>query len=167
MVMAAHCTGKSTVLLRLAKPSVTGLLWGNPPVTDQRWSLRKNTSNGESASLSWRHHHTGNNYLIPYDDVIKWKHFPRYWPFVRGIHRSPVNSPHKGKWHGALMFTLIWARINGWVNNFEAGDLRRNLAHYYVIVIFCWYHFNGLVQDWCISSSLAMEVLQSCTKPSI
>ena len=29
-------------------------------------------------------------------DVIKWKHFPRYWPFVRGIHRSPVNSPHKG-----------------------------------------------------------------------
>ena len=30
-----------------------------------------------------------------YDDAIKWKHFPRYWPFVRGIHRSPVNSPHK------------------------------------------------------------------------
>ena len=23
-----------------------------------------------------------------YGDVIKWKHFPRYWPFVRGIHRS-------------------------------------------------------------------------------
>ena len=31
-----------------------------------------------------------------HDDVIKWKHFPRYWPFVRGIHRWPVNSPHKG-----------------------------------------------------------------------
>ena len=30
-----------------------------------------------------------------HDDVIKWKHFPRYWPFVRGIHRSLVNSPHK------------------------------------------------------------------------
>ena len=29
------------------------------------------------------------------DDVIKWKHFPRYWPFVRGIDRSPVGSPHK------------------------------------------------------------------------
>ena len=38
-----------------------------------------------------------------HDDVIKWKHFPRYWPFVRGIHRSPVNSPHKGQWRGALM----------------------------------------------------------------
>ena len=32
------------------------------------------------------------------DDVIKWRHFLRYWPFVRGIHRSPVNSPHKGQW---------------------------------------------------------------------
>ena len=30
-----------------------------------------------------------------YNGVIKWKTNPRYWPFVRGIHRSPVNSPHK------------------------------------------------------------------------
>ena len=64
------------------------------------------------------------------DDVIKWKHFPRYWPFVRGIQRSPVNSPHKGQWQGALMFSLICARINDWVNNREAGDLRRRRAHY-------------------------------------
>ena len=68
-----------------------------------------------------------------HDDVIKWKHFPRYWPFVRGIHRSPVNSPHKGQWRGALMFTLICAGIIAWVNNREAGDLRRNRAHYDVI----------------------------------
>ena len=52
--------------------------------------------------------------------------FPRYWPFVRGIHRSPVNSPHKGQWRGALMFSLICALINGRVNNREAGDLRRH-----------------------------------------
>ena len=63
------------------------------------------------------------------------KHFPRYWPFVRGIHRSPVNSPHKGQWRGALMFSLISARINGWVNNGEAGDLRRHRAHYGIIVM--------------------------------
>ena len=37
-----------------------------------------------------------------YDDVIKWKLFPRYWPLVRGIHQSPVNSPHKVQWRGAL-----------------------------------------------------------------
>ena len=70
-----------------------------------------------------------------YDDVIKWKHFPRYWPFVRGIHRSPVNSSHKGQWRAALMFSLICAWINGWVNNNEAGDLRRHRAHYDVIVM--------------------------------
>ena len=61
-----------------------------------------------------------------HDDVIKWKHFPRYWLFVGGIHRWPVNSPHKGQWRGALMFSLICARIKDWVNNREAGDLRRH-----------------------------------------
>ena len=59
---------------------------------------------------------------------------------------SPVNSPNKGQWRGALMFSLICTRINGWVNNYEAGDLRRNRVHYDVIVmklmnihfIWCW-----------------------------
>ena len=69
-----------------------------------------------------------------HDDVIKWKHFSRYWAFVQGIHRSPVNSPHKGQWRGALMFSLICAWINSWVNNCEAGDLRRYRAHYDVTV---------------------------------
>ena len=39
---------------------------------------------------------------VDHDGVIDWKHFPRYWPFVRGIHRSLVNSPHKVQWRGAL-----------------------------------------------------------------
>ena len=63
-----------------------------------------------------------------------WRHqmetLPRYWPFVRGIHRSPVNSPHKGQWRGALMFSLICAWMDGWVNTREAGDWRRHRAHY-------------------------------------
>ena len=54
---------------------------------------------------------------ISHDDVIKWKHFPRDWPFVRGIHPSPMNSPHKGQWRGALIFSLICAWMNDWVNN--------------------------------------------------
>ena len=66
--------------------------------------------------------------IIGHDDVIKWKLFPRYWLFVLGIHRSPVNSPHKSQWRGALMFSLICVWINGWVNNREAGDLRRYRA---------------------------------------
>ena len=74
---------------------------------------------------------------IIHDDVIKWKHFSRCWPFVRGIHRSLANSPRKGQgqWRGALMFSLICTRINGWVNNREAGDLRRYRGHYDVIVM--------------------------------
>ena len=76
--------------------------------------------------------------LRPYhchDDVIKWKHFPRYWPYVQGIHLSPVNFLHKGQWREALMFSLICAWINGWVNNRGAGDLRRHRAYYDVIVM--------------------------------
>ena len=48
---------------------------------------------------------------------------------------SPVNSLYKGQWRGALMFSLICAWINGWVNNREAGDLRRNRAHCDVTVM--------------------------------
>ena len=73
--------------------------------------------------------------ITGHDDVFKLKHFPRYWPFVGGIHRSPVNSPHKGQWRGALMFSLTCVWINGWVNNGEAGDLRRRRGHYGVIVM--------------------------------
>ena len=65
-----------------------------------------------------------------HEDVIKCIHFPCYRPFVRGSHQSPVNSQHKGQWRGALMFSLICSWINAWVNNGEAGDLRRNRAHY-------------------------------------
>ena len=74
-------------------------------------------------------------HICVHDDVIKCKQFPCYWPFERGIHRSPVNSPHKGQWRGALMFSLIYARINSWVNNREAGDLRRRPTHCDVIVM--------------------------------
>ena len=70
-----------------------------------------------------------------HDDVIKWKHFPRYTPFVQGIHQSQVNSPHKGQWRGALKFSLICVWINGWVNNGEAGDLRRHRAPCDVILM--------------------------------
>ena len=73
-------------------------------------------------------------YLV-HDDVIKWKHFQRYWPFVWGIHRSPVNSPHKGQWRRALIFSLICVWINDWVNNGEAGDLRPYRAYYDVTVM--------------------------------
>ena len=65
------------------------------------------------------------------DDVIQWKHFPRYWPFVRGIRWIPHTKARDPE----LWFSLICAWINGWVNNSEAGDLRRHRAYYDVIVM--------------------------------
>ena len=70
--------------------------------------------------------------------------FPRYWPFARGIQRSPLNSPHKAQWCGALMFSVICAWINRWVNNRKAGDLRCHYAHYDVTVMFISIVFNNI-----------------------
>ena len=52
--------------------------------------------------LHWQYKQT----FFHQEDVIKWKDFPRYWSFVRGIHRSPMDSPHKDLWWGALIFYL-------------------------------------------------------------
>ena len=49
--------------------------------------------------------------------------------------RLYTSGHHKGQWRGAVMFSLICVWINGWVNNREAGDLRRYRAHYDVIVM--------------------------------
>ena len=107
-----------------------------------------------------------------HDDVMKWRHFPRNWPFVRGIHRSPVNSPHKGQWRGALVFSLICVWINGWVNNHEAGDLRHHRTHYVVVVmatsevvifLFRWINEHGIPRLWLCAwtSALAMVRLRT------
>ena len=82
------------------------------------------------------------------DDVIKWKHFPRYWLFVRGIHRWPVNSPHKGQWRGfdprlIKRFSKqsrhrwfetpsrpLWRYCNGWPGQDDVITWKRFLALY-------------------------------------
>ena len=74
-----------------------------------------------SMSFTWWHHQT--------------ETFSRYWPFVWGIPQSLANSPHKGQWCGALMFSLICTWTKAWVNSREANDLRRHRAHYDVIVM--------------------------------
>ena len=52
----------------------------------------------------WLYKHTRPSVYVflKHDDVIKWKHFPRYWTFVMGIHRSPVDSPYKRQWRGVF-----------------------------------------------------------------
>ena len=92
-----------------SEPRITGSLWGNPrgnpTVTGGFFSRRMMTSSNGKKN-------------------------PRDWPFVQGIPRSTVDSLHKGQWHGALMYSLICAWINSWVNNQDVGDLRRHGAHH-------------------------------------
>ena len=78
-----------------------------------------------------------------HDDVIKWKHFPRYWPFARGIHRSPVNSPHKGQWRGALMFSLICSALNKQLSKQSWGWWFEMLSRP------LWRHCNGILTRQC------------------
>ena len=77
-----------------------------------------------------------------HDDVIKWKHFPRYWPFVRGIHRSPVDSGHKDQWCGRLgVFYLCL--------NKRLSKQSRHRAYYEVIVMHMIYaHMVSLCFVW-------------------
>ena len=102
--------------------------------TLQRWTMNSSRP-GRFAKFSHFSIKSWYDTKIHHDDVIKWKPFPRYGPYVRGIHRSPVNSPHKVQWRGALMFPWSVPLIIDWVNSRKAGDLRHHLAYYDVIVM--------------------------------
>ena len=146
-----HCDGTDVIVAAIVMTSCidknTGILLVDAPTMDCKGSTINNVLCGYITQLPtviWYTHDLSrvlvahvcvNGLGRHHDDVIKWKHFPRNWPFVREIHRSPVNFPYKGQWRGALMFSLTYAWINDWVNNREAGDLRRQRGHYDVIVM--------------------------------
>ena len=131
---------------------------GNPPVTGGFPSQR--ASNMEP----WCFFNVSSNKLLNkhsyvcylrchHDDVIKWKHFPRSWPFVRGIHWWPVNSPHKGQWRWALMFSLICVlnkrlskQLWGWWFETPSCSLWRHCN-----VMFMWHHCD---MAWIIGINL-------------
>ena len=54
---------------------------------------------------------------------------------MQGIHLSPVDSPHKGQWCGAFVFSLICTLTNGWINNQDPGDLRLHHTYYDISVM--------------------------------
>ena len=98
------------------------------------------------------------------------RNVPRCWPFVWGIHRWPVNSPHKGQCRGALMLSLIGAWTNDWANNRFTGDLRRYRTHS------IWRNCNGWLKRQTkstnvnpinlITSMRASLLAQQCTMES-
>ena len=71
---------------------------------------------------------------LSHDEVFKWKYFPCYWPFVRGIHRSPVAVTRN---FGVFFYFYAWT--NGWANNRCGGDLRCHRARYDVTVMNSFY----------------------------
>ena len=65
---------------------------------------------------------------------------------------SHRDTPHKGQWRGALMFSLIYAWTNGWANNRYAGDLRGHHVHYDVTNTFPERESNHHLDQWWHSS---------------
>ena len=122
------------------KSSYLGLCDGNSPVTGEFPAQR--ASNAEKASIWWLHHGRQSWWRHQMETVSA------LLAICAGNSPVPVNSPHKGQWRGTLMFTLICARINGWVNNCEAGDLRRNRAHYDVIVMIMCKYYGIYLINW-------------------
>ena len=89
--------------------------------------------------------------------ISLWHHqletFPRYWPFVRAIHRSPMDSPHKGQWRGALVFFFICAWTNGWANNRDVETPWRSLWRHYNVEFhfrFSAWGVSGCQSPWII-----------------
>ena len=74
-----------------------------------------------NANHNWYH------FIALNDDVIKWKHFPRYWPLggeSTGQRLSPLT-----KASGAGLWCFLWSPPNGWGSNWNGGDLRRHRSH--------------------------------------
>ena len=109
----------------------------------------------QSNRLSWHRGLTWSN-LGPVSISPWWRHqmetFSALLALCAGIHRSPVNSPHKVQWCGALMSSLIFVWINGWVNNREADHLRRHRAHYDIMEMIIYFvmssHEVSRQRDW-------------------
>ena len=144
----------------------THLEWG---VEGRGMRALLQTLSGESLSYSLKHISTGDHSLH-----ISWRSTPllhlyflfSWWlhqmetcsvslafvrgihQWLRGIHRSLVNTPHADQWRLALMFSVICAWTNGWANNQNAGDLRRHCTHYDVTVMWCRIVIQWSGQPW-------------------
>ena len=111
------------MILKLSNPFLSVIVWAPYAKPTYYWTMLIHTDSSYCPSTghrAWRH---------------QMETFSALLGICAGIHRSPVNSPHKDQWRGALMFSLICVWINNWANNRKAGDLRRHRAYYDVIVM--------------------------------
>ena len=123
------------------------------------YSLKHISAGEHSLHISWRSTHRLHLYFL----FSWWRHqmetcsaslaFVRgIHRWLQGIHRSPLNSPHTDQWRVALTFSLICAWTNGWVNNQDAGDLRRHRVHYDVTAMWSWIVIQWSGQPWDLSA---------------
>ena len=101
-----YCDSRQLVDVLWRSPSIRPVTWSNSIVIDRH---------GAGRTYLWEQYH---------DDVIKWKHFPRSWPFVKGIHWSPVVPLTNDNRFGALIWSLLLDWTNRWINSRVTGDSR-------------------------------------------
>ena len=140
------------------KLRVIGLCEGNSPVTGELTSQKASKADFSDRLYSFQVYHDISShhgakcwkcfiqghpkYLLHKNGYVSWwRHQMETFSalLVLCAGNSPVTSPHKGQWRGALMFSLTCAWINDWVNNREAGDWRRHSAHYDVTAMLSFY----------------------------
>ena len=103
--------------------------------------------------LFCRFHRMYENRFLPW-----WRHPMKTFSALLTI--CAMNSPHKGQWRGALMFSFISGWISGWVNNREAGDLECHRAHYDVIVMFIMDRCSRLFWDTNYESDKEWDIIK-------
>ena len=100
---------------------------------------------------------------VKHDDVIRWKYFPRYWPFCGEFtgHRWILLT----KASDAELWYFLWSApaTNGWVNNRSTCDLRRHRTQHDIIAMDskchgCSWHLVGHF-EWIARAWLAFQVL--------
>ena len=127
-------------------------------------------------------------HLIFNSSMMTWKPFLLYWPYMRGIHQSLVDSPHKG--------TVLWSFDVSWVLSLNKLLNKKSICHWFgtpcllydfyciffylfldilygiigiespLVLIMAWYQIDGLVLKRCNSIANALELRLSCTNPS-
>ena len=113
------CVARSSTVIDNVGWKCSGIHWGRFQITFPRMNWMQQIFNEILHPFHFSittplviDAHTAIDVWECHDDVIIWKLFPRSWPFVRGIHRSQVNSPHKGPVTRILMYFLSWACIS-------------------------------------------------------
>ena len=118
-----------------------------------------------NATLAWRlsvwHDVTATAGIVsPRGDVMTWQRSPHWWPFVKGIHQSPVSSPYKGPMMQNFEFSLLLVWTDYWANSQVAGDLTAIIRHtltFFILIKFpsCYWELS----TWQLTMQPVMKIL--------